>query len=174
MRYSSCTKIEYQAKVADLCNASCVNSKDLSTKNFTNPRKQAIFSQRNTFNKKRNKKVRKRKEFKFNSALEFFDTFRTDEDCIQYLEELIWDGQPESPFDPTSKVYNCKNGKYKCKNTNKYFTVLTGTMFEGSRIPLRAWFYGLYCLTNIKNGKSARQIAKDINISHYRTLKMLP
>lgn len=173
MRHSSCTKIEYQAKVADLCNASCVNSKDLSTKNLTNPIKQAIFSQRNTFNKKRNKKVRKRKEFKFNSVVEFWDTFRSDNDCIKYLEELIWDGQPESPFDPTSKVYNCKNGKYKCNNTNKYFTVLTGTMFECSKIPLRAWFYALYCLTNIKNGKSARQIAKDINISHYRTLKML-
>ena len=97
--------------------------------------------------------MRKRKEFKFNSVIEFWDTFRSDQDCIDYLEEVRWDGQPESPFDPTSKVYKCKNRKYKCKNKNKYFTVLTGTIFEGSRIPLRSWFYALYCLTNIKTGK---------------------
>lgn len=133
----------------------------------------AIFSPKNTFNKKKGKKVRQRKEFKFNSVLDFWDTFRTNEDCIKFLEELLWDGIPESPFDPTSKVYKCKSGKYKCKNTNKYFTVLNGTIFENSKIPLRAWFYALYCLTNIKNGKSARQIAKDIHISHYRALKML-
>ena len=56
---------------------------------------------------------------------------------------------------------------------NKYFTVINGAIFENSKIPLQAWFYCIYCLTNIKNGKSARQIAKDIGISHYRTLMML-
>ena len=128
---------------------------------------------RKTFNKKRDNKMRQHKEFKFNSVLEFWNIFRTPKDCYMYLEEYRWAGQPESPFDSTSKVYKCKDGRYKCKNTNKYFTVLTGTIFEKSKIPIQAWFYAIYCLTNTKNGKSARQIAKDINISYYRTLKML-
>lgn len=170
-------KNKYHIKVAGFSGNSksamcyCVNKKLNKTPSLNS--KKAIFSSKKTFNKKKDTKLRKRREFKFNSVLEFWDTFRTNEDCIQFLEELIWDGQPESPFDPTSKVYKCKNGKYKCKNKNKYFTVLNGTIFEGSKIPLRAWFYCLYCLTNTKNGKSARQIAKDIHISHYRTLKML-
>ncbi len=33
--------------------------------------------------------------------------------CVAYLEELVWEGVPVSPFDKTSKVYKCKNGKYK-------------------------------------------------------------
>ena len=164
---------EYANKIASQSNSISSASANFTNKNFEKFRKQSIFSQKNTYNKKGNKKVRKRKEFKFSSVLEFWDTFRTNNDCIKYLEELIWDGQPESPFDPTSKVYKCKNGKYKCKNTNKYFTVLNGTIFEGSKIPLRSWFYALYCLTNIKKGKSALQISKDIHISHYRALKML-
>ena len=164
---------EYANKIANKSNSISSASVNSTNKNSKKPSKQAIFSHKNTFNKKRSNKVRKRNEFKFYSVMEFWDTFRTDNDCIDYLEELIWDRQPESPFDPTSKVYKCKNRKYKCKNTNKYFTVLTGTIFEGSRIPLRCWFYALYCLTNIKIGKSALQISKDIHISHYRTLKML-
>ena len=164
---------EYANKIASQSNSFSSASANFTNKNSKNPCKQAIFSHKNTYSNKRHNKVRKRKEFKFESILEFWDTFKTNEDCINYLEELMWDGIPESPFDPTSKVYKCKNGKYKCKNSNKYFTVLNGTIFEKSKIPLRAWFYCLYCLTNIKNGKSARQIAKDIKISPFRTLKML-
>lgn len=157
-------------KIADLSYNSGLDFQKSVNKKLN---KKTIFSSKKTFNNKKDKKLRKRKQFKFSSVLEFWDTFRNDEACIKYLEELIWGGQPESPFDPTSKVYKCKNGKYKCKNTNKYFTVLTGTIFKNSKIHLRAWFYGIYCITNNKNGKSARQIAKDINVSHYRTLKML-
>ena len=164
---------KYANKIAKKGNSSSSVSKISTSKNPEKVRQQAIFSHKNTYNKKRSNKVRKRKEFKFESVIEFWDTFRSDQDCIEYLEELRWDGQPESPFDPTSKVYKCKKGKYKCKNTNQYFTVTKGTIFEGSRIPLRAWFYALYCLTNIKIGKSALQISKDIKISHYRTLKMM-
>lgn len=171
------SKTEYDIKIDALSKDNKSVIKDStnknSNKNLQKNNKKAISSSKNTFNKKKGRKMRKRREFKFESVLEFWDTFRTDKDCIHYLEELRWDGQPESPFDPTSKVYKCKNGKYKCKNSNKYFTVLTGTIFEGSKIPLRSWFYGLYCLTNIKNGKSALQISKDIHISHYRTLLML-
>jgi len=167
------TKTSYHMEIADLNSASFAYSKNSSTRNFTNSDKQAISPSKKTFNNKQSKKVRKRKEFKFNTVFDFGDTFRCEQDCIDYLEELIWDKQPESPFDTTSKVYKCKNGKYKCKNTNKYFTVITGTIFEGSRIPLRSWFYALYCLTDNKNGKSALQISKDIHVSYYRTLMML-
>lgn len=173
MQQKHSKKDTYLTKITDLSSVSSAASKNLPQKISTKSQKQAIFSQKNPFNKKRSKKVRKRKEFKFNTVLEFWDTFKTEKECIEYLEELRWDGQPESPFDPTSRICKCANGKYKCEKKNKYFTVRTGTIFEGSRIPLRAWFYALYCLTNTKNGKSARQIAKDIHVSPYRTLRML-
>lgn len=60
--------------------------------------------------------------------------------CIKFLEELVWEGVPESPFDADSVVYKCANGKYKCKNTGKYFTVLTGTIFENTKVPITKWF----------------------------------
>jgi transposase-like protein len=55
---------------------------------------------------------------------------------IKHLEKIIWKGgEPISPFDPTSKVYKYTNGKYRCKNTSKYFTVKTGIIFENSKLP---------------------------------------
>lgn len=66
--------------------------------------------------------------------LEFTQKFSSEEICIQTLEHVRWGGKVVSPFDPTSKVYKCKNHKYKCKNTNRYFTVRTGTYFANSNL----------------------------------------
>lgn len=49
---------------------------------------------------------------------------------LNILKPLIGMEKPISPFDKTSKVYKLGNGKYRCKNTGKNFTVKTGTIFE--------------------------------------------
>ena len=50
------------------------------------------------------------------------EVFPDEETCIKYLEELLGGGKPVSPFDPTSKVYKCKSGKYKYKNRKIFYT----------------------------------------------------
>ena len=78
---------------------------------------------------------------------------------------LIWDGEPVSPFDKTSTVYKCSNGMYRCKNTGKYFTVKTGTIFENTKLPLMKWFMAIYILTSHKKGIASTQLARDIGIT---------
>lgn len=56
-----------------------------------------------------------------NGFLKFTETFPNEQSCLKYLEELRWKGKVVSPFDETSKVYKCRNGKYKCSKTGKYF-----------------------------------------------------
>src|SRR5687767_7703180 len=67
---------------------------------------------------------------------------------------------PISPYDPTSKVYKCKNNKYWCKNTNKYFTARSVSLFRNSNLPLRTWFQALHLLLNdpISSYKLIRQV----------------
>lgn len=55
----------------------------------------------------------------FNSILQLFEAFPTEQSCIDHLENLRWGGYVVSPFDSTSKVYKCKDNKYRCKNTGK-------------------------------------------------------
>ena len=98
----------------------------------------------------------------FNSLIEVMQEFSTEEKCIQHLEELYWQGVPVSPFSKDSKVYKCKNGKYKCKTSGKYFTVKTGTMFDGTKISLVKWFAAIYLVINHKKGISSLQLASDL------------
>ncbi len=40
----------------------------------------------------------------YRSVLEIIRDFPDEQSCIEYLEETRWEGNPVSPFDPTSKV----------------------------------------------------------------------
>lgn len=111
--------------------------------------------------------------FSFRSIQDFLDYFRDEQSCIDYWEEVRWQGAVVSPYDPTSKVYRCKNNMYKCKNTGKYFNVRTGTIFEGSKLSLRKWFYAIYVVIGNKKGISSCQLARNINVTQKTAWKMI-
>lgn len=46
---------------------------------------------------------------RFKSLMDLQKAFPTEQDCINYLEGMRWQGKVVSPFDPTSKVYKCKD-----------------------------------------------------------------
>lgn len=107
------------------------------------------------------------------SIIDLVTTFPNQEKCIEYLEQIRWDDEPVSPFDETSKVYKCKNGKYRCKNTGKYFTVCTGTMFEGTKIGLQKWFLAIWLITCQKKGISSMQLSRNLNVTQKTAWFML-
>lgn len=82
----------------------------------------------------------------YNSLEELTAAFPTEESCLSYLEHLRWDGFVTSPFDPVSRVYLCKGGRYRCRNTGKYFNARTGTLFYNTRVPLQKWFMALWLI----------------------------
>lgn len=100
----------------------------------------------------------------FKSILDLVKAFPTEQDCINHLESLRWNGEVISPFDETSKVYKTARG-YKCKNTGKYFNVKVGTIFEDTKVPLIKWFMALYIFSSHKKGISSHQLAKDIDVT---------
>lgn len=102
---------------------------------------------------------------KFNSIIEITQLFRDEAICIEYLELMRWSDGVVSPFDSTSKVYKCKNGKYRCKNTGKYFNVKTGTLFDNTKIPLQKWFLAIWLVTSHKKGVSSLQLSRDIDVT---------
>lgn len=109
----------------------------------------------------------------FKSVVELLDTFKDEQSCIEHLEWLRWDGNVVSPFDPTSVVYKCKNNRYRCKNTGKYFNVKTNTLFDNTKIPLRKWFVAIYLVTSHKKGISSLQLSRDIDVTQKTAWFML-
>lgn len=109
----------------------------------------------------------------FNSILELIQAFPDEQSCIDHLEELRWNGNVVSPFDPSSKVYDCKGNKYKCKNTGKYFNVKTNTIFDNTKLPLQKWFLAIWLVTSHKKGISSLQLGRDLNITQKSAWFML-
>ena len=110
---------------------------------------------------------------KFNNLIDVITAFANEQTCIDHLTELRWNGNVISPFDASSKVYNCKGNKYKCKNTGKYFNVKTQTMFDNSKIKLSKWFCAIYLVTSHKKGISSIQLGKDIGVTQKTAWFML-
>lgn len=109
----------------------------------------------------------------FNSLIDLFKAFPDEQSCINHLEHLRWNGFVVSPFDPTSKVYKCKDNKYRCKNTKKYFNVKTNTLFDSSKIELRKWFAAIWLVTSHKKGISSLQLSRDIDVTQKTAWFML-
>jgi transposase-like protein len=110
---------------------------------------------------------------KFKSLIDLLIALPNEQDCINYLEKYRWNGKAISPFDPTSKVYKCKNNRYKCKNTNKYFNVKIGTIFENSKISLQKWFWVLFDFSSKKKGISSHQLTRELDITQKTAWFML-
>lgn len=107
------------------------------------------------------------------SVLDLIQAFPDQQSCIDHLELLRWNGNVVSPFDETSKVYNCKGNKYKCKNTGKYFNVKTSTIFDNTKIDLQKWFLAIWLVTSHKKGISSLQLGRDLDITQKSAWFML-
>lgn len=105
--------------------------------------------------------------------LNFMEAFPTEESCIRYFETLRWGDKVISPFDSSSKVYKCANGKYKCRNTGKYFDVKTRTVFASTKLPLRLWVYAIFIFMSHKRGISSCQLARDLGVTQKTAWNML-
>ena len=109
----------------------------------------------------------------FKSILELIRAFPDEQTCINHLEVIRWNGNVVSPFNPESKVYNCKGNKYKCKETGKYFNVKTNTIFDNTKLPLQKWFLAIWLVTGHKKGISSLQLGRDLDITQKSAWFML-
>lgn len=109
----------------------------------------------------------------FATVFDLFDAFPTEQSCIDHLELLRWEGNVVSPFDASSTVYKCKDNKYRCKNTGKYFNVKTNTLFDSTKVSLRKWFAAIWLVTCHKRGVSSLQLSRDIGVTQKTAWFML-
>jgi transposase-like protein len=116
------------------------------------------------------------------NLLELADRLRSEADAYEYLEELRWAGQPYCPHcGSVREHYFLKpaNGSsrkttrgsvserrvWKCADCRKQFTVLTGTIFHGTKIPVRKWLLVIFDMASSKNGISAREIERKYGLA---------
>jgi transposase-like protein len=103
--------------------------------------------------------------------------------CFQYLEQQRWNGQPLCPhcgsehFSRTKtrlKHPDLKDYKdFRCKACDKKYSVLTGTIYESSKVSLQIWFQALYLISAHKKGISSLQLASDLGVTQKTAWFML-
>jgi len=98
-------------------------------------------------------------------------------DAYGVLEELRWPGGPVCPHCGNTKAYFLKptNGRsratgpkktmsqrrvWKCAACRKQFSVLTGTIFHGTKVPIQTWLMVMVQMCSAKNGISAREVER--------------
>lgn len=105
----------------------------------------------------------------FKNLKELMSYFSEEKTCLEYLELQLWNGTPACPHCGSKKVYRLANGKqFKCgnkKTCDRKFTVLVGTIYENTKIPLSTWFAAIWLLTAHKKGISSHQLARDLGVT---------
>lgn len=99
--------------------------------------------------------------------------FSTDEKCRELLERLRW---PEGVTCPRCKDHRISRMKdyarFECAMCQYQFTVMSGTIFHDSHLPLPMWFLAVLLLCEAKKGMSASQLKRTLwgqNKGSYKT-----
>lgn len=173
MKHSSCTKLSNPVKIADLSGVSKAAAYKFIKQNVTNLLREGNFTSARELYICMAINIEQSLCKNFKSLLDLRKVFRTNEDCIKFLEELNWGNIPVSPYDKSSKVWKSKDGWYKCKNTGKEFNVLTGTLFQSTKIALPIWFEIIFREHSDKGGLAATTVARDYGITRRTAWNML-
>jgi transposase-like protein len=103
------------------------------------------------------------------NILSIAQRFPTQESCIEHLERLKWNGKPVCPYcqheNVARKTEKHLVGRWNCRNCLSSFKVTSGTIFQGTKIPLQKWFAAIAILLNAKKSVSSCQLARDLDLT---------
>lgn len=103
------------------------------------------------------------------NVIEIFQSFKTQEQAVDYLEKVRWRGRPVCPYCNSESICRHVSGdragqRWQCQDCTRAFSVTVGTIFHGTHIPLRNWFLVIALMLNAKKSASACQIARDLGM----------
>lgn len=115
----------------------------------------------------------KNSKFSFKNLIEISQL--SEEQCKEHLSEVHFQTQQNCPHCGCyDKFWFLKSVKrYKCSVCKKQFSVLKGTIFEASHIPLRKWFMAIFMLQTGKKGLSSYQLSRQISVTQSTAWFML-
>lgn len=110
----------------------------------------------------------------FNSLFELVNYFHSEDVCRQYLKQVRFGEYIVCPHCGSIHCYEFSDGvRYKCHDCNKIFSILVGTIFENTKIPLRKWFIAMYLISCHSKGISSVQLSRDLGITQKSAWYML-
>jgi ISXO2-like transposase domain/Transposase zinc-ribbon domain len=103
------------------------------------------------------------------SMSEFMDQYGSEEQCEDAVYASRWpqgyacprcSSAEASTFRREGRLYlQCSTCRYQC-------SLISGTIFEASKLPLRRWFLAMHLLTQSKNNVSALELMRHLGVSY--------
>jgi transposase-like protein len=95
------------------------------------------------------------------------ERFHSDDNCREYLEGLRWPKGIRCLRCDSDRIARSEARKlYLCLACEYQFSVLAGTIFHDTHLPLWKWFMATYIVTESKKGISANQLKRMLGISY--------
>jgi transposase-like protein len=108
--------------------------------------------------------------YKSFSLLDFQKQFSSDESCLQAIFKARWPNGfvcPKCGHDDGVRL--SKRRAIQCAACRRQTSITAGTVFHKSKVPLRAWFWLIFLMTQDKGGISTMRAASLLNM-HYTTV----
>ncbi|QEO99520.1 transposase [Xanthomonas oryzae pv. oryzicola] len=103
------------------------------------------------------------------SMPEFFASDGTEANCYRALYTWRWPqgvrcpccaGRARSRFKRGGVIY------YQCSACRHQTSLIAGTMFQGTKLPLRTWMLALHLLTSTKTNMAALELMRHLGINY--------
>ena len=97
------------------------------------------------------------------------DRFHEEGSCLDYLFTLRWPDGFSCPHCSNSQAWKMSRGLWLCTGCRRQVSVLAGTVFQDTHLPMKTWFRAMWNITSQKNGMSALGLQRVLGLGSYRT-----
>ena len=88
---------------------------------------------------------------------------------MDFLRRVRWPDGFRCPACGRSLAWMTARGQLRCVGCQRQTSPTAGTIFEGTRKPLRLWFQAMWYVTNQKHGVSALGVQRILGLGSYQT-----
>lgn len=107
------------------------------------------------------------------SLQQFQQLYGTEEQCRALLFKYRWPNGFICPKCGHKHYYQLSSRTlYQCRSCRFQSSLICGTIFESTKLPLATWFLAIYLITQSKDGMSSLNLSRFLGISANASLRM--
>ena len=104
------------------------------------------------------------------TLLELTELFPTERSARRWFESQRWPDGPYCPrcgsFDVQSRIRH-PSMTHRCRDCpeRSMFSLKSGTLMQGSKLPYRTWLYAIYLIVTSAKGVSSLKLHRDLGVT---------
>lgn len=102
---------------------------------------------------------------RFDNLISLVTYFTDNDTCKKFLKEQRWGDDVVCPHCGNHRCSQRADGLFRCHKCLHNFSVLTGTIFENTKVTLVKWFVAMYLISSHKKGISSHQLSRDSHVT---------